>query len=440
MMIELLTEKIFEIMSLKLKYTVYSMILFVMMTTAVFSQQNHNMNDRKNPIHGGKKWFQDQRKTMINHIETKEFDKIYHHVYLNDSSENGVQRYNLLMIWEQELLLLVKGKFRALLNSIDFNERVYFQERNNRSYLIGWRYKSPPFEFAEQSYLDEFNTALLNYILFNSHKIKEQIQSYNLNNAEKAFLSYYLHLNIYYLDTCKGVHKDKALEEASYFMKKFKYSKYISIVEKYTGHRKEMSDWGLEWTVGLVGGYFHRNSSLSDHANNFLIFFPMSFALNYNNLFMNIQGSYVSFPFQYDGLKKWDVNTGMFGGNGQITLGYSFHIPNSKLTISPFIGSNGFYLEGYMSEKTTADVEDKHSESFPMRSRSRIIGVNFDINFNKTESCYEKRYQDRGFVRFQVGYSSFSTNIGSSLLESDMVMFNVLLGIQSQRERRTPLL
>lgn len=402
------------------------------------SQVETFKNKKDRPFYGGQEWFDKERKNMVEKFRNSEFDSIYHRAYIFNKERGKVYNYRLLMIMEKELLLFIQGEYKQFLKEIEKNERMYFEQRNNRTYIIGFRFQRPPHDFAENSFLDEFNRTLLSYLEFNSHKLTEAIKNADLKNDERNFLLYYLHLNIHYLDMCNGRNKEALYDYTADFIKRFKYSRYSSLVEKYTPYRTDMSNWGIEWSMGLVGGYFLRDGTLSDHSSNFMTAFPMGFALNYNDLFVKFQGSYASFQFEYDGLENWGINTSFFGVNGQINLGYLFHIPNTKLTVSPFIGTNGFYVEGYMSEKS--EKEDKETESFSWRSRSRIIGVNFDINFHESEACLKNKRQSRAFHRFQIGYSSFSANIGKSLFESDTIFVQYMFGFQTQREKRRPLL
>ena len=403
------------------------------------SQEETYKNKKDRPFYGGQEWFDKERKNMVEKFRNKELDSIYHRAYIYNKERGKVYNYRLLMIMEKELLLFIKGEYKKLLNEIEKNERMYFEQRNNRTYIIGYRFQRPPHEFAENSFHDEFNRTLLSYLEYNSHLIIDQIKNAELRRDELNFLLYYLHLNIHYLDPCNGRNKEVLYEYTAEFMKRFKYSRYVSLVEKYTPYRTSRSNWGTGFSFGLLGGYFIGQGTFKDHASSFLTYFPFGLSINYNNFYAKVQGSWTSFDFEYDGLNQFKLSPPLLGANGIAKIGYTFHVPNSSLSISPFIGTNRFVFLGHLIEKEEFVKEEPLVDSFTWRSNAPIYGVNIDLNFDDTKHCNSQQRNYRAFHRFQFGVSSISVNKGSDLFESNLFFVQYVLGIQNQRQTQTPI-
>ncbi len=421
-------------------YFVALLVVVISFSGIAVAQQSRFLNSKDEPIYGGKSWFTSERQRMLNKFHQKEYDSIYQRAHIYSALHNDVREFRLLMIMEKELLLLIQGDYKQLLHEIEKNELLYFSQRNNRTYIIGYRFRRPPHTFAEDSFLDPFNRALLTYLELNAHQIKMAIKNAGLRNDEMNFLLYYLHLNIHYLDTCNERNKEILYDYTEEFMKRFKYSKYASMVEKYTPYRTGRSSWGSEFTIGLMGGYFIGPGTFKEHASTFLTYLPIGFGVNYNNFYANIQGSWSSFKFDYDGLEKHNMYSPFFGGNGMATVGYTFHVPNSNVTISPFVGTNRFAFIGMVSEKEEFAKEDATASSFTWRSRAPIYGVNIDLNFSDRRLCNTVQRESRAFHRFQLGVSSFSASKGADLFEGNIFFIQYVVGFQSQNQRRTPII
>lgn len=384
-----------------------------------------------------------ERDKMVHYIQSGDFDKIKTSEIFYDYEMESIGRFNYLMVWEQELLDLIKGNYSVLLSNIVTHEEDYFGARNNRTHLIGLRFMQAPFVYAEESSGDEFNRAILNYLSMNRNKIINEIKSARLKESQELFLIYYLQLNIYYADTCVGRNEDLMGEHAKQFVDKFPSSVYAKIVKKYSSYKRSTSRWGTEATIGIVSTQFNMSES-----NNFGNYFgpiigliPISFGARFNDFALNYQFQLTLAGVRENPYKDWSFVGGYEGLNGQLTLGYQFHSSLHDFTFTPFIGVNDNYLFANLETPENIvkelDMEEPEIKTVNHHSRNPLIGLNIDFNKDIDYDC-EGKISRRSFNRLQLGMSKMTTPIGNELVDAPMFFVNFSFGISNQREKRIP--
>jgi hypothetical protein len=376
--------------------------------------------------------FERQRKAQIALLENGKYNEMETKNRWYSWETRTTQGYNILMIMEQEMLLLLKQEYERLLPLIKLHEEELFRSRNNRTYLIGYRFQRAPFEYAEKSYHDEFNQSMINHLKHNEQKIINEIKAAKLIEEDEYFLIYFLHLNMYYGDVCMEYFEDKMLASAHALAEKFPSSKYLPFIKKYSRYKKATANWGRDISY-IVGGFSTPvNGNYGDHFSTSGNFLGIGYGMNFRNVFAKFEISFsetkVHTPL-FEGYKHlWNKT---FGGSAtRFYLGYSFHF-NDVVTLSPFVGYDNRRTSGKIELLTNTSVQ-KYLEH---NQNSLMLGLNIDLNAINDFRCSGDRVR-RVYHRFQLGVSSVNVPFGSKHLSSNMFFMQYSFGFNRQRETR----
>ena len=387
--------------------------------------------------------FIEQREKMALNIEKGKMKKVVNSILIYDQFARESINYNLLMVWEQELMLLINGDYKKLINDIEVNERKYYHSRNNRTNLIGFRFHEPPYLYAEQQKGDKFNKAILNYLELNRKQIEIDISHSKLSEEEKSFLIFYLQLSIFYNEECQDRNQDLLGDKAKKFMNKFSDSEYARIVKKYASFKAYQSDWTLGYNATPTGIGVAHTKNEGSHLGTVTNFFHLGVSTSYKNFFIQASGGLSGMSIEDNNIySNYDLHTDNIGFSGDLTLGYNFHASDFSHTISPFIGIMGTSLTssiikpGYMPEEHSLS-EFKVGE-LKMNNRAPYIGINFDFNRNLSTFCYGENLRSRTYNRFQIGVTNKSIPMGANLSEGGYVFLRWTYGIDQETERRVP--
>lgn len=375
--------------------------------------------------------FERQRKKQIQLIEEKKYNQVELVHSLQSWETKKMIEYNLLLVMEQEIIMLLKQDYNLLLPTILENDKELFRARNNRTYLIGFRFQSNPYQYAERSFDDEFSKTLLRHLNFQSENIIRNIQESNLTEEERLFLIYYTHLNIYYSDPCSGHFEKNMLEAARIFSEKFPSSKYLRLIRKYSKYYKSPANWGRDFSIILVGFSAPVGGNAGDYFKPTANFLGIGYGLNYKNAFIKSEFSFSETKMKqnlFDGYKHLN-NNAFKGRSSRFYFGYSFHV-NELLTLSPFVGLDNRRTKGGV--ELIDDYNVKHGLEY--NENSFMFGVNIDLGDNLYR-CDGSR-ANRIYQRFQLGVSSINAPFGSKLLSSKMFFMQYSFGFQNQRETR----
>jgi hypothetical protein len=375
--------------------------------------------------------FERQRQKQIQLIKDQKYEEVEFSNRWYSWTSKKVIEYNLLLVMEQEIMMLLKQDYEELLTAIMDHELDLFRSRNNRTYLIGFRFQSKPYEYAEKSFGDEFNQTLLSHLNFQSENIIRNIQNSNLTEEERLFLIYFMHLNIYYGDKCSGHFEKNMLEAARIFSEKFPSSKYLRLIRKYSKYYKSGANWGTDFSF-ILGGF---SAPVSGNGGEYFQptanFLGLGYGLNYKNAFIKYELSFSETKMKqslFDGYKHLN-NNAFKGRSSRFYVGYSFHV-NELVTLSPFVG--------FDTRRTKGEIEliDNNSVKHGLEhhQNSLMFGLNIDLGDN-IYRCDGTR-ANRIYQRFQLGVSSIDVPFGSKLLSSKMFFMQYSFGFHNQRETR----
>ena len=361
---------------------------------------------------------------------------------LNQETKKSTGNY-ALMVWEQELVELINGDYEKVLEDIIANEQDYYRERNNRTYLRGYRFNNTPHFPVERMMGDDFNKALLRYLELNRTKHEMKINFSSLTDSEKSFLVFYLRLSIFYNGKCQDYSQELMGDAARDFMREHSSSIYADIVKKYGSFKAYQSDWKTGVNFSLMGIGVPVKNSPNSNLGSIIDLGHIGFSASYKNFFGEISGGFSGIGIYHsnDIYQDYEVSSGI-GGVWDLTFGYNFHSRNDRFTISPFVGIMGYSFAvdvlkpGYDSE--VHDYSDFKVDTVTLRNRSTYAGVNIDFNRVLRYRCDGEQLMSRGYQRFQFGVTSSSVPIASTLSESTHLFFRYIRGIESERERRIP--
>ena len=375
--------------------------------------------------------FERQRTKQIQLIQEKKYEEIkFTHRWFSWEEKNMTE-YNLLLVMEQEIVMLLRQDYNDLLPTILHNESNLFRARNNRTYLIGFRFKDKPFEYAEQAFGDSYNNTLLSHLNYQKQVVIDNIQKADLTEEERLFLIYFTHLNIYYSDPCSGHFEKNMLEAARIFSEKFPSSKYLRLIRKYSKYYKSTADWGRDFSIILGGFSAPIGGNAGEYFQPTANFLGIGYGLNYKNAFIKSEFSFSETKMKkslFDGYKHLK-NNAFKGWSTRFYVGYSFHV-NELVTLSPFVGLD--------NRRTKGEVEliENHSvkKGLEHNQNSLMFGVNIDLGENAYR-CDGTR-TNRVYSRFQLGVSSVDAPFATKLLSSKMLFMQFSFGFHTQRETR----
>lgn len=389
-----------------------------------------------------------KRNEMVSLVEAEKFSEItLSEVY--KTPPNGTENsYNLLLMMEFEVLEILKGNFNKAITLILNNEKDYFSKtkktrygersrnRPNRTHLMGHRFEQPPFIFAERSFSDKFNKALLGYLEINAVKIKEQISISNLSEAEKSFLNYYINLSVYYKDHCIGREQERVHESAERLINDHPNSQFASFAQKYTTTHYSTSNWGREWSYIAYGRFTLLDGDARSYSRGLNTYTGIGYGWNYKNIFIKGAISNVSMNLEKEVFNNYqiqsqnsDVNY-FKGGFYQLYAGYSFHIGN-RFTVSPYVGRKWARLNNRLAPK------DQSNDSIDVRFdiSDYMAGITIDVNFFSHQLCGETKRKFRHYQRINIGVSRIDAVISSHRFGSPMLFFQYSFGFQLNRNR-----
>ncbi len=376
--------------------------------------------------------FERQRKAQIALLERGKYNEVKAKNEWYSWQTRTTQGYNILMITEQEMLLLLRKDYERLLHLIKVHEEELFRSRNNRTYLIGYRFQRPPFEYAEQSFHDEFNRTMINHLKHNEQKIVDEIKAADLPEEDEYFLIYFLHLNMYYGDVCMEYFEDKMLASAHALAEKYPSSKYLPFIKKYSRYKKATANWGRDISYIVAGFSTPVNGNAGDYFATSANFAGMGYGMNFRNVFAKFEISFSETKVRnniFDDYKH--LNNNAFQGFAtRYYLGYSFHL-NDVVTLSPFIGYDNRRTSGKIELLTDTTVQ----KSLEHNENSLMFGLNIDLNAINDFRCLGDRVR-RVYHRFQLGVSSVNVPFGSKHLSSNMFFMQYSFGFHRQRETR----
>lgn len=421
-----------------MKNYILTVLIIVFSFTVVGQERDINVN----PFNTSSLKYHELELLRNYYVRFLEKERFYQIETVANVKYSGI--YNVLMIMEQEMLLLLEGKHKRLLTVIRNNELEYFLKRNERTYLIGYMYDSAPYRFAEKRYMDKFNRAMLNYVMFNEYRLKKQVsENRKLSKSEVLFLHFYIDLLIHYNDPCNKRNEHKVLDSAKELVKRYPYNKFSMIAKKYKQFEYSFSDWslGVNSPIGIetpISKELNKYSSTMFRFPIVALGLEVGFKqlLFYSDFSFNIHTLNTSIS-QVNEEKNRDFGF-LYSNFG---FAYRFKL-NDRIEIQPYISRrflasayNIEYHDDYYLNPTKYESEDVSPEIYhlPYRSSSLSYGVSLEFGFGKETFC--DRPFSRGYHRFQIGFSSLELFHKDRHITGSTMIFQYSIGYRLQRRK-----
>ena len=372
--------------------------------------------------------FSSERMNQVQLIFDKRYDEIQ---FTSSRSNETTTPYNLLLVSEQEVVMLLKGEYDKLLLKIKEHEEKLFNRRNNRTYLIGRRFKVKPYEYAERSFSDEFNKALLNHLRFQVEEITNKINNSSLSEEDKQFLIYFMYLNIYYSDMCSSHLNQQALQKAYSFSKNYPSSKYLDFIKKYSSYEHSISDWGFDISIPSLGASVPLGGTGSEYFKPSWNYVGIGLGIHYKRMFLNYEISFLVSSVKksiVDGYKHLSIS--FSGRSTRYYIGYPFYL-NDNWTIAPILGFDNRRTLGVIELEENHEVKKLiyHDEN------ALMAGLNIEYKFAGEDICEGDRAGGL-YHRFQLGVSSINAPFGTKLISSKTFIIQYSIGCKAHFSRR----
>ncbi|MDR2009686.1 MAG: hypothetical protein LBQ22_04315 [Bacteroidales bacterium] len=341
-----------------------------------------------------------------------------------------------LALNEEEILLLITGRYEVLLSDIlmkrtRLNSANNTRETDKKDEKAGFIYNNT--NAYSYYYSDILAETIINYIRNNKLQLQENIKKSGLEADSRDFL---LLLFDYYLvisDFCDIYMEQKMLSEAGVFLENYPESRYVAFVEDYIDIEFLEGKWGFGLFIN-AGTILYTNGLKDTFKNPFLFF--ASFDINYRKINLNLgMGGTV-----FSSVKQDFFHDTLWKNNHQysvaplatVTLGYHVY-ETENFRITPSLGA------GIMAIHGRARGDSLYYDGIRLLSKNPLtISVAIDYKFGQ-RTCKPDNTNRRGRhkqnifadIRLKVSYQNPQFDKDSEKLKGSVLFLTLGAGFNS---------
>lgn len=265
--------------------------------------------------------------------------------------------------------------------------------------------------------INEFNTAINEYLIKNKIYLETAIRQTNLTEEEKDFHFLHLQYVTHYSNQRYRYYKhpDDLNKIANNFLQKYPTSIYTSYIKKYIRQEYIPSEWGNAVYVG--GAYNLFTSNLGQKFNNF-VDIRIHYELHYKKIFINTGfdiafNSSVRENINYRNGGVWQKDASAIIMIFPIRLGF-WLLDTKKLRIYPFVGGAGMGIV----PKGKDEKAIPNSRALEISAWAYTAGIQTDIKIKEVKETYHQNYDA---IRITLGYTQpnfwgYATNFDGQII------------------------
>lgn len=342
--------------------------------------------------------------------------------------------FSIVSIEEEELLILIKGKYNKLLQKISINEQFSHKKSDLRFFKYNNDSLKRQYKYAHPYIFDSLHFEINSYITSNYKEIQKNITLSDLSKEKKDFLTLYLLYYVLYPNFCEIEIEQEMVKSSKNFNEDYPNSPYKYFILKYIN---------IEYKTGKLGtGGYLQTGLIIPSGNLGNQFSPLTsivagLTLNYDKVYLfSGFGGTLGGKLKQDlyAQKTWHKDVKVHGMQGELLLGYTI-IDKKRIGITPFIGISGTTLYPYSKQDSTyySDIDGL------IPSNTLTFGINFDLKWKqKNPSCYRGSNSEilYGLTRLSIGYNNPQYNSAVTDLTGSLWYIKIGIGYQNQFRKK----